>query len=96
MKTQKRKDIIMKIQSPLGSTTNNRIDLGYTSSPTHQIFFLPVFEEIGNFCPNFLIDIFGIVFKKEEKSINVQYLMMVQHLLNSMSYGLQSRTIKCC
>ena len=68
MKTQKRKDIIMKIQSPLGSTTNNRIDLGYTSSPTHQIFFLPVFEEIGNFCPNLLIDILlGIVFKKEEK-----------------------------
>lgn len=54
----------MKIQSPLGSTTNNRIDLGYTSSPTHQIFFLPVFEEIGNFCPNLLIDILGIVFKK--------------------------------
>ena len=51
----------MKIQSPLGSTTNNRIDLGYTSSPTHQIFFLPVFEEIGNFCPNLLIDILGIV-----------------------------------
>ena len=78
----------MKIQSPLGSTTNNRIDLGYTSSPTHQIFFLPVFEEIGNFCPNLLIDILGIVFKKEEeKNSNVQYLM---------SYGLQRRTILCC